>query len=1347
MEKDNCSSDQVKRDGSAQKKRYLDALHPENNPVDGRSIEDLLVFAKHYASLLRFYDLNENKNQQNITPLPVNPPQKQNDANDQQKPNKNYDSWKEFFYSDISVVLASIKVFGKKLAHVKKEYEDKRAQLDANPVKDNFRELFIINVHHLQRINRWYQRSIPNHPLQYELGVKIQSSLAPALRKLIAYDQGAKVNLEDDMNIMALYDVFKNPPWEADYNHIKLDATIYTGQDDKSKIKHAALYIDDIFQEIYKAYTQLYESSDAWLSNSLNNFPEHQPHMALFICFIELFQLAQNEINTLTQKHLDFYYRDVLQLKERPANPDSVYLIYELAKGFDDYTLEKGTPLTAGKDLTGKELIYKTDSDLVINKAIVKELKTIFLDKQILEASKSKTDLTEADYEIKNIYAASVANSADGKGEKFTEAETAWNGFGYFKPKIENNVIINEVGTEAQIGFAIASPQLFLAEGERLIRLSFQVINDKNENFTIPKNFEDSIKICLTSEKGWIEVPKAELFDSGTKDKISVSGFFIGEGTEEKNKKNTIYINLTPSDSSISSYNKNIHLGNYDTSYPVLKIILFDSSQFEVFKNIAVGDDGSLISIDVTVGNIGINQSSNISSLPESGVKNLNLENDDTTLNSNKPFYPFAILPKTGSSFFISSEEVFNKKLSNLKINIEWMGLPDVSFPTYYTQYNNNGLAISLNNDFAVISNLVFENLSTNIQTDDKIKIPSSSNKFFDFLFETITGDTANKPSSFRTLNYSLNGVVPRKILENNDSSSNRKLQLTLSPKEFGHSFYSTIILKATNKEQIPNPPYTPQIKTISLSYESNQEFMGGEDQFFHIYPFGMVEVFPIEKSNENGISIFDDLDKGKDNLLIKTNKLLPQFKFGLFQINADNKAVQEALEKNYFSLNQYTFQIQQQGNLYIGIEDLIPPQNLSLLFKIADGTADDNDSDPPLIHWSYLVNNEWRPLAEDHVISDSTYGLQTTGIVLIDFPEDATKNNTIITPGLHWLCISIDKNGGRFPKIIDVIAQANSARFFDLSNTDPIQQNDPEHYRNPLPAETISKLVTKVAEVKKITQPFESFDNRMREEREVFYPRVSERLRHKARAVTPWDYEHLVLENFPAVYKVKCITHSDPECGCRKYEDAGGSKKCCCNQVAPGHVLIVPVSNLRNKSAVNVLKPRTGRRTMIKIKEFLQRRVSPFVNIHVHNPLFEEVKVFFNVKFMSGVDKGSNLKRLNKDLIRHLTPWAFDASSELVFSGKIYASNVINFIEERSYVDYITCFKMIHIKDDCCEPENYKDITCAEMKLMPGTGIKNKNVMEIEPSSPYAILVSAEQHCINLIEEKPVDDPCKKIL
>src|SRR6185436_444916 len=86
----------------------------------------------------------------------------------------------------------------------------------------------------------------------------------------------------------------------------------------------------------------------------------------------------------------------------------------------------------------------------------------------------------------------------------------------------------------------------------------------------------------------------------------------------------------------------------------------------------------------------------------------------------------------------------------------------------------------------------------------------------------------------------------------------------------------------------------------------------------------------------------------------------------------------------------------------------------------------------------------------------------------------------------------------------------------------------------------------------------------------------------------------------------------------------------------------------------------------------------------------------------------------------------------------------------------------MVHIMEGCCSDDSLANLDCDEMKTdltdlkkkieNPGTSAEDKEnykklltrfINEISATSSQAILVSAKQHCINLIEEEPVNDDC----
>ncbi|MBL4703147.1 MAG: hypothetical protein JKY54_01415, partial [Flavobacteriales bacterium] len=124
-------------------------------------------------------------------------------------------------------------------------------------------------------------------------------------------------------------------------------------------------------------WTNFFNSKIADLENQ-----KTEPHYALFLAFLELFKYLQSDLNKITERHLDFYYRDVLQLKEKDPVADQAFVIFNLAKNINSHLVKKGTLLSAGDDDTGEELFYQVDKDTVSNKSQVEELKAVFSNKE-----------------------------------------------------------------------------------------------------------------------------------------------------------------------------------------------------------------------------------------------------------------------------------------------------------------------------------------------------------------------------------------------------------------------------------------------------------------------------------------------------------------------------------------------------------------------------------------------------------------------------------------------------------------------------------------------------------------------------------------------------------------------------------------------------------------------------------------------------------------------------------------------------------------------------------------------------------------------------------------------------
>lgn len=1511
----NCHTE-ITRDGSGQLARYLKALDPTYALIDDRNIEDLLVFAKRYAGQIRFYDIPESQ---------------------MHDPDPTKTNWREFFRRDMAVIAASIGVVDTE--QIKKDYTELREAIDADPQDHLFAELFSPIIGMAARIDAWYTIAIPENPLHADLDLAIASNLKPQLKKIIAYEKGF-AQMDPGKTLKLDYGAIKNIELWGLNDQVAPDTSIYQGSTTEKKMLYASLYVDDIFNAFFGFMQQLVDISAGYLEYALKQYPSHQPHMALFIAFLQLFRLAQNQANGLTGKMLDFYYREVLHLTEKPSIPDRAYVVFELAKDITAFDIPAGTELKAGKDLSGKEQIYATETDFVLNQAKVKELKTIFIEKS--EDAKS----------IDAIFARPIANSQDGFGLAFTDPSAKWPTFGRGVPqakKIKNicQAIdrfneISERKDQAQIGFALASPQLLMQGGRRLLSWTFE---DFKKIFTQQNN---ALEIWLTAEKGWLKIDtplngvKPDTLDAILKDGDVKSWSLLDNFPEGYLISGTkLYIYLPIDSKPIIAFDAKAHPGySYKTSFPIMQIMFGPALGLSTddFQNLRF--DKQVLSVRVGTmnpfepNNDPGNQVRNLALFPIGeinldGLKALTIKNDDGLVEIGKPFDPFTSTPFDGSSFYIGSDEIFNKPIRQLTINIEFMSKKDSlkgHIPGIFNEADIGLLRVSLRQKKAWThitrpgdKEFTFVTLAENIFINDKLNLVPLDRR-------PLTYDKDITNETYKGF-IQIENTPTQRFIEMDDDNFFERLQKLAQ------------LIK---------------IKDISVSYYSDLEnFEPDIDQFFHVYPFGVVETYiplppaaavafrnllpaparldmadmmsrrmnlirtpalnllrEVPAFATMGDDNFLTLDKWKDYLLVDAKKkLLPQFAYtspyskydagaidvesykkllnGVTKIDWNAEIIPKMIEasglkeKTQGDINQYSGIIQEEGMLFIGIENLYPLQSISLLFQFAEGSAEDEDNDPPEIHWSYLTNNEWRPLKTENLVSDGTYGFQATGIVKIDVPADITSHNSIMPDNLVWFSASVKEKSNCIPMLVDVVAQAVVASFKDNGNAQ-------SHFDMALPAGSISKLVVEVDEVSSVNQPFASFDGKHKEIGKEFYTRVSERLRHKARAITAWDYEHLVLDRFPSIYKVKCITHTDPNCLCPtptvvpddKHEDCtigrheilfdpssavlnaaaqsdlnraadamtknpdcviqlygfngkadekiirlnksriknilqhfkdkgiprerfqkGGDRSskpdaiviigitshddnCCGPQIAPGHVLIIPIANLKNRNAVNPLQPKTSRLTLLAIQDYLSKRTSPFVHVYARNPVYEQVLVYFKVKFFPGTDKGYYLKKLNDEIVHFLTPWAFDENAEVKFGQKIYASSIINFIEERPYVDFIVDFLMFVCRDACCPPHHItvpdilingkKDAVldkygdpipdspwfsnkenaikvfgelcgCNDMEYLVEERSTFTGDVVAKPSTSRSILVSVPQHIIIPYSDPDFPSPCEK--
>jgi hypothetical protein len=383
------------------------------------------------------------------------------------------------------------------------------------------------------------------------------------------------------------------------------------------------------------------------------------------------------------------------------------------------------------------------------------------------------------------------------------------------------------------------------------------------------------------------------------------------------------------------------------------------------------------------------------------------------------------------------------------------------------------------------------------------------------------------------------------------------------------------------------------------------------------------------------------------------------------------------------------------EGTLFLGLEKLVPGNNLNILFQLAEATAD-SESDPENVYWYYLDGNSWRPLrAGFEVLEDATENLTTSGIIKFALPENMTKDNTVMPAGLHWIKATIPKNSRSVSETTGIHAQAIKVIF---TNRDA---NDKLRLDRPIEAGQIAKLNEADASVKKVSQPYESFGGQVPEEQRMFYIGVSELLRHKGRAIQKFDYERLVLDAFPAIFKAKCINHSFG-LNAHLYKNDF--------PYAPGFVIMAVIPDLFKLKAGNTFEPKVPVSLLEKIDDYIRRRTSTFVKFRSMNPRYEKIHLSVKVKLVKGKDENYFKEKLVEDIREFLAPWAVGEYHKIAFGECIRRSDLVHFMESRDYIDFILQMNMRH------EMQATYDLDAAGVPIQQ---------TEICPKTPRSILIA----------------------
>jgi hypothetical protein len=1191
------------RVGADRAHRSPAVLDPAAVPVDERGLAHDIVFAAEFASHLRYFT-----------------------------PSGDLDGdWRPFFDSANPARIASAAIADvdeyRRMLHARfrllENPDPTPAAADDERMAAALRDVFDAVGSLSARLDALRRQLPPEHSLSLVVANLIRTQLAAMLRRLIGcYRAGVALGLIDpevlpSAEVVApggtsggaggfarlLVEQPLSGEWPAavgvdtwaqfaGVDPVDFEPLYGTGAGVSERINHLATH--NLFRAasdaFLAAFARVVEESGTALEASLAE-GDTEPHYALFLAFLRLLGYSRDAVNTFTRRHLEFYYRDVLRLTERPAQPSHAHALVHLAKHVDVHLVPEGTLIKAGKDKEGADAHFRVDRDLVANEASLVRAARLFRNPAEVPA---KTDQGR-------LYADVVAADAE-----------SWHPFA---DKAYRDGAVQSIRMEpARVGFAIASHHLWMAEGDRTITLG---LTPAAGSAAPPPTLR---LVCrLTGPEG--------MFD--------VEGVYRVDGTGP-----SLTITLTAGDPPVVPYDASVHGSDFATALPML-IVLLEHTE-------AAWDYAALEGVTVS----GIRVAVSVK-----GVRTLELSNDHGPVDASKPFLAFGSTPRAGSSLVVGSKEIFQKQPSEVRLVAHYPFTPMAHMPAKAPTAP----------DFSAFAPMILWSVA----------IKASTTSQPDVVLEQLSKGKWIAPTSASVPDAAEGDIVYRAGLakgaaEPPDLTANEPyttasrsgfLRLRLES-GYGTDTYPLSLAQWTvepGADGPPLPPVLPTIDALTAEYDAvttlSSDESGGQGEsggrFFHITPFGHAE----QRTGTDAAT-----------------PLVPRFLSGT-----------QASE----------------GELYLGLDALRPPQDVSLLFQVVDGTADPQTAKPaPHIVWSYLRGNEWQTLPEN-AIADATEGLLVSGIVKVSVPADASVDHTILPGTLRWLRLSVSERTDAVCRLAAIRTQALRAT----------SVGDPEALAaGAQPAGTLTKLDVPDAAVKSIEQPYPTFGGRARESAGAFRTRVSERLRHKDRAIALWDYEHLILERFPSIFQARCLDHT-------RYEP-GPTGTGIYSELAAGHVTIVTIPDLAVPDQRDPLRPFTSLGVLTEVERFLAERMSCFARLHVRNPQFEEVVVDLRVRLRPGRDETFHLELLRREIVEFLSPWAFRGPARPTFHGRVRKSVLIDFIEERPYVDYLTDVKLF--------------------RVVPGQQGSGPDLDDVSGSRSISILVSAPaaQHGIRPIHE-----------
>ncbi len=742
----------------------------------------------------------------------------------------------------------------------------------------------------------------------------------------------------------------------------------------------------------------------------------------------------------------------------------------------------------------------------------------------------------------------------------------------------------------------------------------------------------------------------------------------------------------------IIDYDREIHGGKHQQGAPILSICINSAADIYPYSYI---QPFSITGIKLNV--------------KVKGYKNVTIHNDHGLVDRSKPFLPFGPMPAQGASCYIGGLEYAEKNITKISLNVSWKNLP-INYGgmvAYYEEYDSNlnddnfNVRISLsskggwyphNEDQQQISRLFSQDNDTGILKKIK-RFNINTRGQYPVLTEQLD------ESEFNDLNNIRNGYI--------------KLSLSTAEIVFGHKIYPEIISEvltrnSKNKKQVSLPvkPYTPEIDSLSVDYCA-EEFINIDSSRLktaRCYNVNAGSVSHMSVSKPASVIYY---------LTPPGNEMLSE--------QAASRGI------DFFP------QWKNDGNIYIGFTMKKKEEYLNIYLQLKNDSTHSIEKMINPVCGTYYSETGWREISRDSIVYDSTARMMHTGIITLKIPADIFPHPVMEPVNSYWITLSGSQNLSHYSTIKSLGFDAISLR--SLSDDTKLSKNGG--------ISNSWKALKDINEINSYEQSQPAFSSQDGETVQQTRVRFHERLRHKNRAINVWDYERLVLEEFPQLYLVKCF----PATSSRQLRPA------------PGQVLIVVVPEVPDGEEMYNTGHLVNTVVLQQIRDYLKPLMASGVKFEVRNPVYEDIQLRCGVKFTKSHNPGQLLKRLNRDISECLSPWS-KTGYGVKFGWKIQAKDLESSLLDLDYVEDIIGLSLIDVFKVQDKPKKYTLTDSAnnqlvkypasdESRLPHQSGEYQTNKYRankyqgdaLVSALPWSLIMPVKQHHIEIINEETVNN------